>query len=367
VVIGLAQRGWDLSRFVVAGEKFCDVSQAPEELFVAPGSGYDGQFFYRLALDPLTDVATDHGITLDAPGYRQQRIVYPAAAWALSLGRSEWVPSALLALNVAGVAGLGAVGAVLARAVGRHSWWGLAVPLYPGFALSLLHDLSEILAVLLALVGLAMVRRGRPVLATAALVAGVLTRETVLTLCVAGLLAVVLGEHVSRLGRRFGWSFPQSRATPPWVFAVPVVVLVGWQAWLTARWGSVPLLDGAQGLVVPFSGVVRQAWRTVQDPSATGLRMVLEMAVVLVFLVGVVAWGRRTRALGHEVAGFLAYLVLAICLPSYVWPEDIGFLRVLGEPVSLGAIALLAVPGESGRVLVISRAVLWVLAAPSIV
>ena len=36
--------------------------------------GYDGQFVYRLALDPFTHAVTAHGITLDNPAYRQQRI-----------------------------------------------------------------------------------------------------------------------------------------------------------------------------------------------------------------------------------------------------------------------------------------------------
>ena len=38
--------------------------------------GYDGQFFYRLALRPWTQTRTEFGITFDEPAYRQQRLVY---------------------------------------------------------------------------------------------------------------------------------------------------------------------------------------------------------------------------------------------------------------------------------------------------
>ena len=52
------------------------------ELTVYEGSsGYDGAFVYRLALDPFTEQPVAHGITLDNPSYRQQRIVLPLVAW----------------------------------------------------------------------------------------------------------------------------------------------------------------------------------------------------------------------------------------------------------------------------------------------
>src|SRR5438045_758555 len=49
---------------------------APSELVIKQGDGgYDGQFVYRLAIEPFTTAVTGHGITFYQPGYRQQRIM----------------------------------------------------------------------------------------------------------------------------------------------------------------------------------------------------------------------------------------------------------------------------------------------------
>src|SRR5437588_9577196 len=79
-LLALAAHDWDVSGFVTAGTDVTDPARSPRGLHVDPGPGYDGQYFYRLALDPLTDRRTDFGIILDDAAYRQQRILYRAAA-----------------------------------------------------------------------------------------------------------------------------------------------------------------------------------------------------------------------------------------------------------------------------------------------
>src|SRR5713226_6570903 len=97
----LQTRRGDVSRFVIAGGANVDASKVPPGLTVIPNiGGYDGVWFYRLALDPFTTAQTAYGIRLDNPSYRQQRIGYPLIVWLLSLGRAAWVPALLVAVNV---------------------------------------------------------------------------------------------------------------------------------------------------------------------------------------------------------------------------------------------------------------------------
>lgn len=66
----------------------------------ANSSGYDGQFYAQLALDPtLHDPRLDEA--LDAPAYRARRILVPTAAWILGLGQPAWILQACALLNVA--------------------------------------------------------------------------------------------------------------------------------------------------------------------------------------------------------------------------------------------------------------------------
>ena len=65
-----------------------------------PGSnGYDGQFYAQIGLDPLLQGAELAG-ALDAPAYRARRILLPAAAAGLGLGRPWWVLQTYALLNV---------------------------------------------------------------------------------------------------------------------------------------------------------------------------------------------------------------------------------------------------------------------------
>ncbi len=66
--------------FIVAGSPTCDFSKIPIPVLDYKTGGYDGQYYFRLALDPLASQQTAFGITLDHPAYRQQRILYPALA-----------------------------------------------------------------------------------------------------------------------------------------------------------------------------------------------------------------------------------------------------------------------------------------------
>ena len=72
-----------ISRFILVGRHFATPSQLPHGMPVAKTYGYDGQFFYRLALNPLNFHHTAYGITMDRP-YRYMRIGYPALTWLVS-------------------------------------------------------------------------------------------------------------------------------------------------------------------------------------------------------------------------------------------------------------------------------------------
>src|ERR1700677_4129602 len=55
-----------LGRFVVAGSNFASPGRVPKDLPVGNGAGYDGQFYYRLALDPFDLAHSAFGIRLDS-------------------------------------------------------------------------------------------------------------------------------------------------------------------------------------------------------------------------------------------------------------------------------------------------------------
>ena len=143
-------------------------------------NGYDGQFYYRLALNPLTHQVTAFHITLDNPPYRQQRVGLPATAWAVREVFRAPTSVALVLVNVLALVVVGWAGATWARQYGRSTWWGVAVAASPALVMALARDLTEPLATAALIVGLLSWTRGRRWVASVAFTVAVLCRETVL-------------------------------------------------------------------------------------------------------------------------------------------------------------------------------------------
>src|SRR5262249_38085732 len=259
----------DPTRFVVAGTTFVDPSLAPRGLYVSPGGGYDGQFFYRLALDPARLAPEAFGIRFDVP-VRRARIGYPALAWALAGGRARAVPWTLIAANVAGVALLAFVGGVAARDAGRHPAWGLLLAAFPGFVFTVARDLSEVLAAAALVGGLLLYRRRRPVAAGLALGAAVLTRESVLV-AVAALASV--------------WLARNRRAVDSLAWLIPLVAFVAWEAVVAADVGSLPLRGDRSNLTAPFAGLAPKLVDWLQEPLSKALVLRLAILAVIVWMV----------------------------------------------------------------------------------
>jgi len=207
--------------FTVAGDRFVDPALTPDRLPVTQESGgYDGQFVYRLALEPWTQQRTDYGITLDNPAYRQQRIATPALAWAVGLLPGVSTALALLLVNVAALTVAAAFAVRLAVALGRHPVAGLVLAVPAGMPISLGRDLTEPVAWAAVLAGLWYARQQRWPATAAGLTVAVLARETS--------LVVVAGLAAAQLWRLLSGDLRGNRGALAWL-AVPAVTAVAWQ------------------------------------------------------------------------------------------------------------------------------------------
>lgn len=334
----------DATRFVVAGTTFVDAREAPRGLYVLHGGGYDGQFFYRLALDPARLDEEAYGIHFDIP-VRRARIGYPALAWAAAGGgQRDAVPWALIALNVAGVALLAFLGGVAARDAGRHPLWGLLLAAFPGFVFTVARDLSEVLAVSALVAGLLLYRRGLPLAAGGALAVAVLTRETVMLAIAA--LAVV-------------WLARSRRALDATAWLLPVACFVGWEAVVDADVGSIPLHGDRANITAPFAGLVPKVADWLREPLSKALLVRFGIFLLLIWVVVLTAFSLvRSRARLQEKIAWAAFLALAVCLSGYVYLDPADF-RVLGELWALSMLLLFADPRRQLALPALATAALW--------
>ena len=348
----LANATWNPTVLVMAGKPVVEPDSLPAGFAILAGqAGYDGQYYYRLALDPLTDRPIAHGIRLDLPAYRQQRILYPVLARVLARGQDELIPWTLIAVNFIALLALGWLGGLYAIQLGVPAIWGLAFPLYIGFVTSLSRDLAEPVECALILGALLCVRRHRYWIAALLLSAAVLAKEPALLVAV----GIALADLFTSRGR-----FSQRTR---YVAALPVVVLAAWQFWLWRNWGTVGVIEGSANAGGPFSGITMALsgglWHW-HWPWGLALLVVVVTGVVCLFTL------RGSRSTAAERAAAALYALLLISLSGNVWGDNHAFVRAASEFSLLAAILLLGSRAVWPRWILLTGSIAWLGAASQV-
>lgn len=392
-------------------------------LTVQPAAdGFDGQFFYRLGVSPMSTDRTVDGVTFDLASLRNARWGYGALAFAASGGDPDLVPWTLVGLNLAAAAAVGAIGGGLARSSGRHAGWGLLFVLWPGFAYSLSLDTSELVASAFLLGGLLALRHRRWLLGGLLLTAAVLTRDTTagvpfgvavtgawlwwstrrgpssvtLSGSVGGAPAVAhaapspvgVGPVLRRdewVGRRpasmggvppsidsepgdpvqAGGRQPGSDVNLLVAGGLPLMAFAAWQLVQRSRFGSLPLTSsGDNNLSAPLTGLADQMGKLL-PPSGGEEAFRLISVVGLVALVIAAAWcWRRSAATLAERVAWLPAVAVVVVLNAYLWSGATAFMRAATE---VGLLSTLLILGSPRRRLLplagLGLAGLWALTA----
>jgi hypothetical protein len=339
--------GWahgQLSLFIASGTTYSHPALMRPRISHVKGKGYDGQFYYRFAFDPFNWHLTAFGITIDH-AYRYTRIGYSVVAWVLSgFGHGRVLPLVLVVVNLACVAAMAYLGAVLAREGGRHALWGLLFAAYFGLVVSVGRDTSEPLADACLLAGVIGYRRGRYLGAAVAFGYAVFTNEPVLV------LPVALG--LTRLWQMWRRRARPGRADLPW--ALPGCVYLALQ--VTQRLvvhGTVGgVADASANLTWPFTALVAGLDRDFDRMSWTHLGTydynLIEFFVLLSFLVAGLLVLRSTTAPAYERVAFLGFaLVEVVCASSQFWYSIFGEGRTYVDAYLMALVLLLATPAEA--------------------
>ncbi|MDI6784032.1 MAG: hypothetical protein QME64_08075 [bacterium] len=333
IISRLAVFGFDPSRLVTAGDKFCDPNQVPANLSVLKKSlGYDGEFYYRLALNPFTAQETEFGIRLDFPAYRQQRIIYPLLVWALSFGQAQLVPWMMIGVNFLGLCLMAWFAARYAQELNQNALWGMLIPLYPGFLLTLSRNLTEIIAITFLLGSLLFIRKSRPILATGLIILAILTKESA--------VVIVAGAFILHLYEL--WKKKSARSFPGYYIWIPLVTYIFWQVVLWIHWGQLPILGGNRNLGLPFVGFITFFRETAQLLTIHQRIWFIELVYLIMFSLIAISSFRKSEVSLYEKVVWILYAGLVSLLTTSVWTEDWAFLRTLSEYYVLGIIGIIA-------------------------
>jgi hypothetical protein len=276
--------------------------------------GYDGQFFYDLAVHPL------HPTTLlDKPPYRTARILYPLLVHLLAWGQVRWIPILLMLLNLLVIAVSTYLLTKILIKLKRMPVWALLYVVWPGTLCAYLYDLSEPLcfAFVLAAIWFYLYQpRFSIYLLGLLLLLGSLTKELALLFGVGWVFYYLLERQWRKVNLLLlSWLVPY----------------IGWQVFLYYHFGQDGLSAGQPFSILPFGGFFLYT-----RPSTESLVIFLASIVpsmwALWLIVGKVLWKKWYRKNTTEIAyspllassQLLCQLAFLLFLPaaSYIYLVD---------------------------------------------
>lgn len=273
----------------------------------AAEDGYDGQFYYFLAHDPLLNAVRDDPrralLFLDHPGYRASRIGFPLLVRLASLGDAARFPAAMVWLVVLSHFAGAFFFLKIVLYYRKSPLWAFLYVLVPGFHLSLYFGLPESLCLAFMLGGLYYYLRRRLPAAALLLAAAVLVREMALPVAIAAAGYELLKRRDLRAALWLGGS------VLPYAF---------WRAFLTFRlfglYGWETFFQRGDVLTLPFAGfaelfrlIAAGSYRAELVPTAIFYVFLLGLAVIFAgFLVF------RTRNV--FTLGLALYVLIAVSL-----------------------------------------------------
>ena len=334
----LARSHFDPSVFVNAGDHYVDAAGTHPALRVKTNSdGYDGQFYYRMAVRPFSLAPSEDGITFDHPAKRLERFLYPLLAWAVAFGHAGGAAWALLALNLAGIGAIAWMACDLARRLNLMAGFPLAVLLWPGLVVTLTHDTTEIAGAALMLGAVSAYLGQRLVLYAALAACATLARETTLPV----FLGILLCEFPGRSWRNAA------------ICATALVPFALWREILSALAHEAPQAHGlAHDLGWPFVGLAEMLWSCVtgsrawaSTPLKNGIirAMVLLTAPLLVLFCGLVCTRlAKVRFKGLAAGWILTAMLMSLLTAGGPWTDPIAYFRAFTDCFLIGCLLLFA-------------------------
>ena len=290
------------------------------EVIVAPDAGHDGKFFFSQAMDPFYLEPGVHAVFLDRPTYRAQRMLYPTLSSLGGLLSPMGTAWGLIVVNVLAMVVGTVFTSLVARQLGVSPWFGLVFVLNPGLIVALNIDGANIVAMAALMAGIYYVMTERVLVASLAMTASVLARETMV---------------IAALGLALFWLYKYRKV--PWAMLIPPTAVVTWWAYVHWRLQS-GLAQDTQAVGWPFVGFV-QAFERWVSPPISFVDLAMGVLLLLVSIALLVRSVLTPTALGWGVAGF-AFLGLLLSEP--VWLRWFDSTRALAPVLTAYALVVSA-------------------------
>ncbi|WP_048844785.1 hypothetical protein [Acetobacter indonesiensis] len=342
----LIYKNLDFSIFIVAGDKFADSHNLVAPIHIQSNStGFDGQFYYRIALAPFDFQTTSYGLTIDDPPLRFHRILYPLLVWIFAFGQKSYVSFMMFFVNLCGIVSIFSSCSRLVKYFNLNKIVLLYMLLWPGFLISLTHDTTEIISSALILLSLEAYVKNRTILLFVFPMLAAFTRETGV-IFIFGLFVFSIYNFIRDNNKIFFFK----KISALLACMLPFLVF---QIFLKMKFGHSPAsADAVANLGWPLRGVLETIGATLD-----GSRMYVHQPVfqnimrffVVYSILLLVLWSSfviyRAYAVKKNydskllIATFLPFVFILFCLTGKTgpWVDPISYFRAFTECFILGS------------------------------
>lgn len=331
VVARFSFGGFNFSHFIVAGSDFVQADTEHPNLIINEGQGYDGQFFYRYAHNPLNFEKTAFGVTVDHIEYRIQRIVYPAIVWLISLGGNKTlIPFLLVLLNALAFMGIFFISLKIREHYNADKLLAILPIFLFGAYMSLARDTSEIFEVFFFSLAIYSIIKENVFLFTLSILLSIFSRET--SLIAIGPLTFLYVLKLIKANKLNGLLILKLIS-----LSIPFVAIVCWKYYLHVSIHSEVLVDGSQNLSLPFVGVYYGAINNFNfsDDKSTFETIFWFLFLVwnIVFVISVIKTINFKQIIQLDVASMLSivylfWAIFSLFLGTAIYVDDWGFVRI---------------------------------------
>ena len=306
--------GFDLSQFVQFSN-LTDLSRIPFEINPKDQTGYDGQFYVRLALNPFELDWAHKNLPENNPSYRYSRIGYPLLLWSVSFFIKNQIIIIAQLLNFILIIMIYFVNRNILKFLNKDTSLAIIFAFFPGYLFCIARVTPEILEVLLLSLAVYFYLRDRLMLFLIVSCFALLTRETSIIFFISMFIYQIVFSK-----KNYKYSL------------FPILFYFIWIVILYLLFNNIPIGTGVSvNFNSPLSGILeifrinRYSGNVLQ-----GFTYILEYLHIFL-LISLVFYKKKFFEDNIFKFAFFIYFLFFLTLHEVVLGTDWGFMRILLE------------------------------------
>ena len=308
---------FDISQFAQFSQ-FTDKDRIPFKINPIDSTGYDGQFYVRLALNPFELDWSHDNLPEGNLSYRYSRIGFPLILWMFSFFIQEYIIYVSIFINIFGI--------LLIYEINKHNFqllninkkYAIFVAFLPGYYFVISRITSEIYEIVFISLALLFFLRKRFFLFSVFTLFAILIRETAIIFYVIIFTYCLLNKYYR---------------TKIHIFIIPAIGFLLWQIFLFISFTKIPFGTGANvNFSLPFRGIIEIFYLPrYQNNILQGLTYIFEYFFILSICFLCFYKIKKENFYDFVFLSFIAYFIFFLILNEVVLGTDWGFMRILLE------------------------------------